>query len=99
VSQKLTIESLGEQTLMMVATLLEGKRPGLHLREFGICAVYIMSTSTTQKGKGEPCIGKDTNSTATNRSAKALQIVKIPKGNFQWKLQLVYWGKLRFIRS
>jgi hypothetical protein len=67
---------------MMVAPLSEGRHPGLHLREFGICAVCSMSTSTTQEGKGEPCIGKDTNSTATNRSTKALQIVKYLEGTF-----------------
>ena len=67
---------------MMVAPLSEGRHPGLHLREFGICAVCSMSTSTTQEGKGEPCIGKDTNSTATNRSTKALQIVKHLEGTF-----------------
>jgi hypothetical protein len=61
---------------MMVAPLSKGRHPGLHLREFGICAVCSMSISTTQEGKGEPCIGKDTNSMATNRSTKALQIVK-----------------------
>jgi len=53
VSQKLTIESLGERTLMMVTPLLEGRHPGLHQREFGICAIYNMNISTTQEGKGE----------------------------------------------
>jgi hypothetical protein len=41
-----------------------------------------MSTSTTHEGKGEPCIGKYTNSTATNRSTKALQILKYLEGTF-----------------
>jgi hypothetical protein len=49
---------------MMVAPLSEGRHPRLHLREFGICVVCSMSTYTTQEGKGEPCIKKDTNSTA-----------------------------------
>ncbi len=82
VSQKLTIRSLGERTLMMVTPLSKGKHPRLHMREFGICAVCSMSTFTTQEGKGEPCIGKNTNSTTTNRSTKALQIVKYLEGTF-----------------
>jgi hypothetical protein len=61
---------------MMVAPLLKGKHPRLHLCEFGICAIYNISTFITHEGKGEPCIKKDTNSTATNKSTKALQIVK-----------------------
>ncbi|KAH9572826.1 hypothetical protein CY35_02G172100 [Sphagnum magellanicum] len=47
-----------------------------------------MSTSTTQEGKGEPCIGKDTNSTATNKSTKALQIVKYLEGTFNGNCSL-----------
>jgi hypothetical protein len=47
-----------------------------------------MNTSTTQKGKREPCIGKDTNSTTTNRSAKALQIVKYLEGTFNGNCNL-----------
>jgi hypothetical protein len=35
-----------------------------------------MSTSTTLEGKGEPYIGKYTNSIAINMSTKALQIVE-----------------------
>jgi hypothetical protein len=35
-----------------------------------------MSTSTTHEGKREPCIEKDTNFMALNKSTKALQIVK-----------------------
>jgi hypothetical protein len=58
VSQKLTIESLGERTLMMVTPLLEGRHLGLHLREFGICVVYNMNTFTTQERRREPYIGK-----------------------------------------
>ncbi len=75
-SHKLTIGSLGERILMMVAPLSEGRHLGLHLCEFGICAVYSMSTSTTLEGKGEPYIGKYTNSIAINMSTKALQIVE-----------------------
>ena len=65
---------------MMVALLSEGRHPGLYLRELGICAVCSMSTSTTREGKGEPCVGKHTNSTATNESTKALKIVKYLEG-------------------
>jgi len=82
VSQKLTIRSLREQTLMMVTPFLEGRHLGLHLREFGICAVYIMNTSTLPEGKGEPCIEKNINSSIMNRSTKALQIVKYLEGTF-----------------
>lgn len=57
-SQKLTIESLGEQTLMMVAPFSEGKHLGLHLREFGICAVYSMNTSTAHEEKGNLALEK-----------------------------------------
>lgn len=66
----------------MVAPLLEGRHPGLHLCEFGICVVCSISTSTTHEGKGEPCIKKDTNSTATNKSTKALEVVKYLEGTF-----------------
>ena len=65
---------------MMVALLSEGRHPGLYLRELGICAVRSMSTSATREGKGEPCVGKHTNSTAMNGSTKALQIVKYLEG-------------------
>ena len=65
---------------MMVALLSEGRHPGFYLRELGICAVCSMSTSTTREGKGEPCVGKHTNSTAMNESTKALQIVKYLEG-------------------
>lgn len=65
---------------MMVALLSEGRHPGFYLRELGICAVCSMSTSTTREGKGEPCVGKNTNSTAMNESTKALQIVKYLEG-------------------
>jgi hypothetical protein len=65
---------------MMVALLSEGRHPGFYLRELGICAVCSMSTSTTREGKGEPCVGKHTNSTATNESTKALKIVKYLEG-------------------
>jgi hypothetical protein len=65
---------------MMVALLSEGRHPGFYLRELGICAVCSMSTSTTREGKGEPCVGKHTNSTAMNGSTKALQIVKYLEG-------------------
>jgi hypothetical protein len=41
-----------------------------------------MNTFITQKGKGEPYIGKDTNSMATNMSTKALQIIEYLKGKF-----------------
>jgi hypothetical protein len=73
---------LRKTTLMMATPLLEGKHPRLHLCEFGICVIYSISTSITHEGKGEPCIGKDTNSTATNKSTKALQIVKYLEGTF-----------------
>jgi hypothetical protein len=62
---------------MMATSLSEGRHPRLHLREFGICVVCSMSISTTHEGKGEPCIGKDTNCTAMNRSTKALQCLGI----------------------
>ena len=65
---------------MMVALLSEGRHPGFYLRELGICAVCSMSTSTTREGKGEPCVGKYTDSTAMNGSTKALQIVRYLEG-------------------
>ncbi len=67
---------------MMVTPFLEGRHPRLHLCEFGICVICNMNTSTTQEGKGEPCIENDTNSTITNMSTKALQIVKYLEGTF-----------------
>jgi len=67
---------------MMVAPFSKGKHLGLHLHEFGICVVYNMNTSTAHERKGEPCIGKDTNRKATNKSTKALQIVKYLEGTF-----------------
>ncbi len=67
---------------MMVAPLLEGRHPGLHLREFGMCVIYNTSIFTTHEGKVEPCIEKDINSTAMNRSTKALQIIKYLEGTF-----------------
>jgi len=82
VSQKLTIENLGKRTLMMATPFSEGKHPGLHLREFGICVICGMDTSITQEGKGEPCIKKNTNSITMNKSTKALQIVKYIEGTF-----------------
>ncbi len=51
-----------------------------------------MNTSTTQEGKGEPCIGKNTNSTTMNRLTKALQIVKYLEGIFNGNCSL-YMGK------
>jgi hypothetical protein len=51
-----------------------------------------MSTSTTQEVKGEPCIKKDTNSTAMNRSTKALQIIKYLEGTFNENCSL-FMGK------
>jgi hypothetical protein len=65
---------------MMVALLSEGRHQGFYLHELGICAVCNMSTSTTRERKGEPCVGKHTNSTAMNGSTKALQIVKYLEG-------------------
>ncbi len=91
-NQKLTIKSLGKRTLMMVTPPSKGRHPGLHLREFGICVICNMNTSTTQEGKGEPCIGKDTNSTAMKRLTKALQIVKYLEGTFNGNCSL-YMGK------
>jgi hypothetical protein len=67
---------------MMVTPLLEGRHLGLHLLEFGICAIYNMNTSTTHEGKKEPFIRIDTSSMATNMSTKALQIVKYLEGTF-----------------
>lgn len=66
----------------MVTPPSEGRHPGLHMREFGTCVICNMNTYITQEGKGEPCIGKDTNSTAMNRLTKALQIVKYLEGTF-----------------
>jgi hypothetical protein len=88
VSQKLTIRSLRKQTLMMVTPFSEGRHLGLHLREFGICAIYSMSTSITPEGKWEPCIEKNINSTTMNRSTKALQIVKYLEGTFNGNCSL-----------
>ncbi len=82
-NQKLTIKSLEERTLMMVAPLLEGWHPRLHLHEFRICA------STTYEGKGEPCVRKDINSTATNKSTKPY------KSQRELSMEIVayLWGK------
>jgi hypothetical protein len=67
---------------MMVAPHSKGGHPRLQLCEFGICVVYNMSTSTTHEGNREPYNGKDTNSLATNRSTKALQIIKYLERTF-----------------
>jgi hypothetical protein len=73
---------------MMVTPPSEGRHPRLP----GICVICNMNTSTTQEGKGEPCIGKNTNSTAMNRLTKALQIVKYLEGIFNGNCSL-YMGK------
>jgi hypothetical protein len=51
-----------------------------------------MSISITQEGKGEPWIGKNTNSMAMNRSTTSLQIVKYPEGTFNGNRNL-FMGK------